>query len=254
MSTATSTTLGRYLYAFVAAEDAPAIVESGFTGLEDARVVAHQAGSLAALVTEIEVKNIRPRRKLLAAHQSVVTEVSRQWRMLPVSFGVIANSASELETMLESHADELRSALERVGGKVEMSLVLSWATEDVFSHLVSINAELQRARDAIANGQATRDDMIEIGRQFDGLLSAERERHAADLRDGLAGVAHEIDVQTPKSEKEIVRLVGLIDREGEEAFSAAVHELAKRYDESYAFSFSGPWPPYSFVNLKLSFE
>jgi hypothetical protein len=237
--------VGRYVYAFVRAADAAAITDTGLHGLHDVQIESDAFGELAAITSAIETSTIRPRRKLLAAHQNVVAEISKRWDMLPVSFGLVASDENELAEIAAANSDRLLEVLDRVSGKVEMSLVLSWATEDVFGYLVSKNPELQQARDQIAAGQASRDDMI---------LNHSRETEANRITAGLAAACDEIDQQDPKAEKEIVRVNCLIERDTEQAFEAAVHQLAANYNEEYAFSFNGPWPPYSFVDLKLSVE
>jgi len=254
MTTSTSTVVGRYVYAFVRASDVDAITATELQGLFGVPVESETFGELAAITTPIETAVIRPRRKLLAAHQHVVAEISKRWDMLPVSFGLVASDESELTDIVAANSDQLIDVLNRVSGKVEMSLILCWATDDVFQYFVSKHEELQEARDRIAGGQATRDEMIEMGRLFEGILNRSRETEGERVTNALTEVCSEVDLQDAKGEKEVVRVNCLIDRNGEQAFEAAVRELAKHYNDEYAFSFNGPWPPYSFVNLKLSVE
>jgi hypothetical protein len=254
MTASIGTVVGRYVYAFVRAADAADIAETELRGLFDVQIESDAFGELAAITSAIETSVIRPRRKLLAAHQHVVAEISKRWDMLPVSFGLVASDENELSDIVAANSDRLLGVLDRVGGKVEMSLVLNWAAEDVFGYLVGKNPELQQARDRIAAGQATRDDMIEVGRMFEAILNSSREAEHERVAAGLAPVCNELERQDPKGEKEIVRVNCLIDRNTEQAFEAAVHQLAANYNEEYAFSFNGPWPPYSFVDLKLSVE
>lgn len=254
MSTTTSTAVSRYIYAFTRAADIDRIMAQPRQGLFDADVTADVFGELAVLSSPIEARTIRPRRQLLAAHQGIVTEVSKCWDMLPVSFGLIAADAEELARIVTANADQLLQVLDRVQGKVEMNLVLKWAAEDIFQYFVRQHASLQQARDAIAGGQASRDDMIEMGRMFETLLNQARDAHAETVQSGLADACSEIELQDPKDEKEIVRVNCLIPREGEADFEAAVHRVATNFNDDFAFAYNGPWPPYSFVNLKLIAE
>ena len=243
---------GRYVYALVRAEDADAIVASDLTGLNDEPIESSIADGLAVISSPIEIGVIRPQRKSLAAHQRVVAQIAKRWNMLPVSFGLVAEDADELTDILSSNHDEVVQALNRVSGKVEMNVVLSWTAVDIFEYLVAQHAELQSARDLIASGQASRDEMIEIGRTVEGILKSTRQKHQQSLIEGLRQVSTQIDPQDPKQENEIVRLNCLIDRDGEPAFDAALNELAKQFNDEYAFRYNGPWPPYSFVSLKLA--
>lgn len=246
-----SVALGKYVYAFVWAQDAESILEGQFTGLNDCSLTSSAVGSLAAITSDIPIEKIRPRRQLLAAHQSVVTEISRNWDMLPVSFGLIAESDAELTRILTANADILETQLNRVGGQVEMNLVIRLNTENVFQYFVDRFPDLQEARALITSG-ATRDEMIEMGRLFERLLATERDKHSHQILSAIQNVCKETEVQPPRNEGEIVRLNCLIDRSDEAEFTAAIHLAAQKYNEDYVFNFSGPWPPYSFVTLSLS--
>lgn len=254
MASTSSKLASRYVYAVVRDCDTRAIEELQLHGLHEAEIEIDVIAGLAVVNSQIEEGILRPQRKLLAAHQRVVSEIAKRWDMLPVSFGLIANGISDLEAIVETHAGELSEALDRVSGKVEMNVVLQWTADEVFQYLVDKHPELQSARDMIASGKASRDEMIEIGRQVESVLKTSRQQHLQTLLDGLSGVCSQIDTQDPKQEKEIVRLNCLVDRQGEPAFVAALEAIASGYNEEFAFSYNGPWPPYSFVNLKLTAE
>ena len=254
MTQTTTDTGRRYIYAIVRVADADSIQAAGLSGLFDEVVRVDHLDQLAVASSAIEVDSIRPRRQLLSAHQHVVAEISKHWDLLPVSFGLIAANESELLSILSSNTEELQQALDRVSGKVEMNLVVSWAVDNVFQFLVSKHPEMQVARDRIASGEASRDEMIELGRQFDLLLKSEREAHANTLTTALADQCDAVELQDPKSESEVVRLQCLISRDGEPEFTNALNAVAAQFDDHYAFAFNGPWPPYSFVKLNLASE
>jgi len=251
--TTTNTTLdSKYIYAVVREKDARAICETGLTGLHDVEIESDNLAGLAVISSPIGSGVIRPQRKLLAAHQRVVAEIAKHWDMLPVSFGLIAEDDLELEGIIDSNTDQLADALDRVSGKVEMNLVLSWTAADIFQYLVAKHPELQEARDMIASGQASREEMIEIGRTVESVLKSSRESHLQTLLDGLRNICSQLDQQDLKQDQEIARLNCLIDRDGEPKFEEALNKIAAKFNDEYAFSYNGPWPPYSFVNLKLS--
>ena len=45
----------------------------------------------------------------------------------------------------------------------------------------------------------------------------------------------------------------LVSREMEQAFDARVKEIGQQYDK-LTFKYTGPWPPYNFVNIRLKLE
>ena len=46
----------------------------------------------------------------------------------------------------------------------------------------------------------------------------------------------------------------LVERARSEEFDEVVREVSHRYDDLLTFKYTGPWPPYNFVNIKLKLE
>jgi hypothetical protein len=49
----------------------------------------------------------------------------------------------------------------------------------------------------------------------------------------------------------ILNVAFLVERAREDEFNSAVQRLTARYGELLSFKYTGPWPPYSFVRLRL---
>ena len=46
----------------------------------------------------------------------------------------------------------------------------------------------------------------------------------------------------------------LVDRKAEKPFDDRVKEISRQYEDLLTFKYTGPWPPYNFVNIKLKLE
>ena len=46
----------------------------------------------------------------------------------------------------------------------------------------------------------------------------------------------------------------LVERDRETEFDAVVNKIAKKYGKRLKFKYTGPWPPYNFVNIRLKLE
>ena len=46
----------------------------------------------------------------------------------------------------------------------------------------------------------------------------------------------------------------LVDRFKESEFDGVVKRLGDKYEDVLSFKYTGPWPPYNFVNIKLRLE
>lgn len=228
---------------------------SQITGIGDATVGELVHGDLVALTSELEIAGkLRPQRKHLAAHQRVLREAGADATVLPMAFGVVADDAEGVRTLLDEHAEALHAELERVDGCVEMGLKLRWIVENIFEHFVSEYPDLRERRDEIARlGDAAPHDLrVQTGRLFGGILESERHTHQSVMLDHLEPICRDIDRQEPADESLAVSLSCLVERDRVSDFEAAVEAAAHDYDERYGFELSGPWAPHSFVQLDLS--
>ena len=48
--------------------------------------------------------------------------------------------------------------------------------------------------------------------------------------------------------------IDLVERSREQEFDEAVKALSRKYEDVLSFKYTGPWPPYNFVNIKLRLE
>ena len=254
MPAETAVTTGRYIYSFVNGSNASQIMSKHLIGLYDTAVDVLTVGDLGVVVSAISETKIRPQRKLLAAHQHVVTEIAKNWNALPVAFGLIADDEDDVRSVLELNATLLSEQLERIQGKIEMFLSIQWTATNVFRYFIDRYPDLEQSRDYVATGQASREEQIELGRQFEQLLRAEREQFTVKVESILQPVCVEFDTQPLRAEAEILRMACLIERDAEAAFTEAVYQAASHFDDAFNFAFNGPWPPYSFVKLALSTE
>ena len=254
MSTETAVADSRYIYSFVNSSDAVEIANKQLTGLNDVSIDVISVGDLGVVVSAIADTKIRPQRKLLSAHQHVVTAIAKSWNALPVAFGLIADDEENVRTVLTRNAPLLSEQLLRIQGKVEMFLSIQWTASNVFQYFIERYPELAQSRDYVASGQASREEQIEVGRQFEQLLRFEREKYTAQVESILQPVCVEYESQPLRVEAEILRIACLIERDAESAFTEAVYQAASHFDDAFNFAFNGPWPPYSFVKLALSME
>ena len=58
----------------------------------------------------------------------------------------------------------------------------------------------------------------------------------------------------PIGDRMIMNGAFLVERDRERAFDDAVREVSRKYEELLTFKYTGPWPPYNFVNIKLKLE
>ena len=244
---------GRYLYAVLPADGAHLRYDG--IGLKGTDVYAITADALAAVVSDVPDERLRPERRHLAAHQQVLKAIMKQLTPLPMSFGHIADGPEAIRDILRRNQDAFLDQLRRVDGKVEMGLRVAWSVPSIFEYFVAVHPRLRMLRDELFRGgrEPSQDDKIELGRQFDLALNEDRMACTAKVIDVLTPCCFETATSPPRDEREVMNLACLVGRDAEADFERGVFEAAKLFDDNFAFDYSGPWPPYTFVSGDVQF-
>ena len=94
---------------------------------------------------------------------------------------------------------------------------------------------------------------MQYGRLIEAALGARAQGYAAEIFGQLRGVCVASRSNKPIGDKMIMNAAFLLARDSEGAFDARVKHIADRYEE-LTFKYTGPWPPYNFVNIRLKLE
>ncbi len=242
-----NTMAGLYVYAIVDATDPLAQI----TGIEDqpVREVVHE--SLAAVVSPVPACRLRPERRNVMAHQRVLTSFGFGRGVIPMRFGVVLPDEPKVQFILETHETDLLRQLERVRGRVEMSLRVKWKVEDVFKNILELNPALRKIRDRMPN---THEAAIEIGKQVADALERERQCRQKQLREVFGDGVVEFCFNAARNDAQLVNAACLIPCQGAAEFESGVHRLGAMLDERYLIDFSGPWAPHNFILLNMAME
>jgi hypothetical protein len=243
-------TVGIYVYA-VGREAGDAL--PALEGVLDQPIYRLATGPLAAIVSECPLDIVRAERKHIAASQRVLSTLNRQFDLLPMAFGTIAQSADELCRFLDEYGEMLTERLQQVAGTVEMNVRLNLDVPDPLAYLVQCTPELKIARDRLFSRRRppSHDERIRLGQMCDEALRRYRDGQIAQMLTILGSSCAEIRTLPVGPEKQIANLAMLVPRDAVAQFEAAVNDLAVRLPDELAFTIAGPWPPHNFVQLEL---
>lgn len=240
--------MSTYVYAFAADT-----VDIDQVGLHGNPVRWLDVNGVKVAVSDAPAGKLRPERRLLAAHQRVLAAIAAHTTALPASFGLIAESDDELADVIGAGTEALLEELESVQGCVEMSVALRWDADNVFSHLVDLDPQLEALRDQLIElgNTAPHDLKVEVGRRVEAVLARERAAHAQGMTYTLESVCRDIKENAPRTEAELFNAACLIGRDRIGEFEAAIEAAAANLDDSFIFSIGGPFPPHHFVDLRI---
>src|SRR5690554_6210862 len=102
---------GTYLYA-VASDIPSADVFGQLTGVKGGKVYTVDDGGLTAVVSDVPKEELRPERKNVSAHHAVLDKAMETSKsVLPVAFGMIADSPDGVRELLGTYHDDLEAQL-----------------------------------------------------------------------------------------------------------------------------------------------
>jgi hypothetical protein len=242
---------GLYLYGIIDTQDG---LDVSMSGIEGGHIETIEADRIAAVVTRVGHRKIRPQRANLAVHNKLLQELVQRQAVLPCAFGTVAASEDQLLEVLRTNCDELRRELAMLRGKAEMSLGVYWNTSNIFEFFVANNQELEAMRDRVfrPGREPSMEERLELGRLFESLLKQCRERHSQQVIDTLSPYCAEIRAVDPGAEQMIMKLVCLVLKDQQQRFEDGVQEAARKFDDHYTFKYSGPWAPFDFVDIRLN--
>lgn len=243
----------KVLYALCAADDSTP--DYKVRGLESAAVYAIDQQGLRAIVSDTLSTKLRPERRNITAHQAVLSSLTKQGTVLPMRFGIIARNADAVRNLLTSNQKNIREHFDRLNGRVEMGLRVSWDVSNIYEYFVALHPVLSESRDEIWGKNPTansrRDEKIRLGNLYESLRVADRKESTEKVKEVLFDYCEDIIENPVKKEKEVMNLACLVKRDRLDEFANGVFQASKLFDNVYLFDYTGPWAPHNFVTLDL---
>jgi hypothetical protein len=250
---AAATSRGKYVYCII---DAPSPLRFGAIGIgsDPSEVYTVHFKSLAAVVSDAPLEVLDSTRENVLAHERVNETVMREHTVIPMSFGTIFKTREDIVELLRSAADAFGDVLTKMQNKLEFGLKVLWDRELVIREVETDHEDISRLKKEISGQKGpTYFARMQYGRLVESALQQRSEGYVADIFDQLRDVSVASRINKPIGDKMIMNAAFLISRDQENAFDAKVKSIASRFDK-LTFKYTGPWPPYNFVNIRLKLE
>ena len=250
---ASATSRGKYVYCIIESGDPLRFGPIGI-GADPSDVYTVHYKNLAAVVSDAPLEVLDSTRENVLAHERVNETVMREHTVIPMSFGTIFKTREDIVELLRSAAEAFGDVLNKMQNKLEFGLKVLWDRDQAIREVESEDEDISRLKKEISGQKGpTYFARMQYGRLVDSALQARSERYVAEILDQLREVSVASRINKPIGDKMIMNAAFLISRDQETAFDAKVKSIASRFDK-LTFKYTGPWPPYNFVNIRLKLE
>jgi hypothetical protein len=255
------TDLGKYLYCIIRCSEARTFDDVAPIGDASGPVHTVPCDGLAVVVSDTPVKDHETTRANVLAHERVQERVMEDFTLLPVRFGSVTNdfasAVPDIRKLLESRSQDFDRLLADVEGKVELGLKALWRDEKaIFEEIVAENQGIRRLRDSLRRKPpaVARFEGIPLGERVKEALERKKTVEASAIRARLSGVASRVRENDIIVDRMILNEAFLVDKGRQEEFDMAVSKLDEELNHRIVFKYTGPNPPWNFVEIIVNWE
>jgi gas vesicle protein GvpL/GvpF len=243
----------KYVYCVIMASEPLKFGRIGL-GSDPAEVHTVHYKDIAAVASDTPIEVPDATRENVLAHERVNESVMRGHTVIPMSFGTVFKTSEDIVELLRGAYDAFTDVLGKMHDKLEYGLKLLWDRDVAIRSIEREDEEVRRLKAEISSQKgSTYFARMQYGRLLDAALQARSERYVNEIFAQLRDVSVASRANKPIGDKMIMNAAFLVARDREPMFDARVKELGAKYDR-LTFRYTGPWPPYNFVNIRLKLE
>lgn len=231
----------------------------GSIGIKNEEVLFIPYKDIAAAVSTIEIGDFDSLAKeqvteYAAVHQRVQEALLREYDVVPMAFGMIAQNEEDVVGMLAKCYLQLKTTILGIAGKTEFALQVFWDKERVLGELACANPDTQKWKDeASRKGMFAMLAKIKLGKALYERAESKKSEYVKNINAFLSNAQYDVKENKLTDEKMIANLSLLIEKSRESELDTRMAQLGAEYDGKLRFKYIGPMPPYSFtsVNFKI---
>src|SRR6266850_8284186 len=248
---------GIYVYCIIESAEPRSFGKIGIGGRGDEVYTVHHQ-DLAAVVSRSPLMVYDPTRENALTHEHVneVVMIDNNFTPVPMSFGTLFKTEDDTKEFLKDTYKELRDVLRKMKDKLEFGLKINWDRESVLTEVERDYEEIRRLKAQIEGDQATSTYFarMQLGRLVEQALAEKSESFVHEIYDELRDSAIASRSNKVIGDRMILNGAFLVQRDKADMFDKKVQEIGRRYEGKLKFTYTGPWPPYNFVTIRLQLE
>jgi len=254
MSTVNDTS--KYVYCII--ESAEPLIFAAVPIGGGQRVFTVHYQDLAAVVSESNLKKYTVCREHAIAHQKVLEAVLSERTLLPVRFGTVTETESDvINFLLKPRYKELKTLLKHMNDKNQYGLRVLWSDEkQVFKEILEENSDIKKLKNRLSQipTHLSLNQQIELGHMVEAALMEKKEVCQSRVMKPLSKIACEVKENDLYGNHMFVNANFLIEKSRQDEFDAMINTLAESYGSGVLFKYIGPIPPYNFVEIIVNLK
>ena len=250
----------KYLYCIAKCSEERAFEDVAPIGNTNSPVHTISHDGLAAVVSDSPAREYRGTRAYMVAHERVQERVMRDFTLLPVRFGTVADPASpvqDIRKLMEKRSQEFHRLLTDMEGKVELGIKALWRDEKaIFEEILAENPAIRRLRNSLRRKppEVVRFEGIPLGEMVKKALEDKKAREAPNLLAPFRPIATRTQENEVVVDRMIFNAAFLVDENREQEFDRVVDKLSEEWVRRIDFKYTGPNPPWNFVQIVVNWE
>lgn len=228
----------------------PATISPGIAGTQ-LHLVSNQ--NISALVSNYSTDQDSWTKENALEFAQIVEHFFEKTNLLPVRFGTVVESDEVVSKLLQTHYKAFESNLKKVENKSEFGIKVMWDYGEIKTEMMS-KPEVTgvKADDYFSKNTATTNylfEKIKKNKLEDAILNYV-DKFIEILNTRLKSIPYEAKYKKMVSDSMMLDAVFLIENDKHGQFKDVIISLGGQYS-NLQFLITGPWPPYSFTEIKI---
>ncbi|WP_158282161.1 GvpL/GvpF family gas vesicle protein [Salipaludibacillus keqinensis] len=243
--------LGVYLFAVVKADAELQLDKVKLAG-EHRKPYTITYEDQAMVVADAPVQIYEPSRENLKAHQNMVAGLMNKTTVIPMSFGNVLQSKDDIQVLLKRLYSKFDDIFPRIENKIEVGLKII-GKKEWMTNQAGKQKDLAKMKESIQGSKKdiTYYDKIRVGEAAQKFVKGIHFEFENEAFQPLAKIADAAKSNEVIGERMLLNASFLVDRSEEEEFDKKVNEIHEEWKDRADFKYSGPWPAYNFIDVKI---
>ncbi len=203
------------------------------------------------------LQDIKWLEKNIRAYDEITCKLFEQTTFIPVRFGTIYLTEERILKSLENYSDQVRQLIETLGGKLELGVKFFIDSKILHDKLLTSDEEGRELNTKIQSETPGKGHFLK--KKLDALLENKIQAWvnevSKELFESLKSLSNNIHLlgcqPSETSKKMFFNAACLLPSSSVDWFKGMIKDILSREKlSSIECEITGPWPPYSFVNLQ----